>query len=333
MDLIQSFGCRIFLPGPCYSVRVRNGGDIRAHSDSEKEERPRYLRELGERALLCPEWIIQRKEVSFSESDVVGRGGCACIVRGMYRSQPVAVKLLPTDYFTSTSVRLLEKEAYIMSLVSRPRHPNIVKFIGAWFGSGAYRLKDPPLIVTELLDVDLRQLCERTHLQRPTMLSMFLDIAYGLCYLHEQAEPIVHQDLNPTNIFLKSLSGGNWCAKIGDFGSANLAGESASLGGGTEFYSAPETLPSTISDTASSSGITVKADVYSYGVLVLEVAIGRLLEGKAYESLVEGLWSKWPSVHSLVVLCTKQDPTIRPTASQVLDTLEQTVLTSLSNVS
>lgn len=249
-------------------------------------------------------------------------------MRGVYRSQPVAVKLLTADYFTVTAAKLLEREAHVMSLVSRPRHPNIVQFIGAWLG---HSLKDPPLLVTELLELDLRQLCEQTHLQRPMALSIFLDIAYGLCYLHEQAGPIVHRDINPTNIFLKSFSGGSiWRAKIGDFGSANLAGSSSSLGGGTELYMAPETLPSTVPDTTPQyGGITVKADVFSYGVLLLEVGIGgRQLERETYGASVERLLSKWPPLHSLVVLCTDQDPNTRPTASQVIDTLEQRLQTN-----
>lgn len=263
----------------------------------------------------------------FSESNIVGFGGCACIARGEYRSQPVAVKLLTGDYFTVTAAKLLEREAYVMSLVGRPRHPNIVQFIGAWFGYSS--LKDPPLLVTELLDLDLRQLCEHTHLERPTVLGVFLDVAYGLCYIHEQAKPIVHGDVNPTNIFLKSLSGGSvWRAKIGDFGNASLAGTSASMGGGTELYMAPETLPSTVPDAMPQfGGITVKADVFSYGVLLLEVGMGgRPLERETFDTSVERLLSKWPPLHSLVVLCTNQDPNTRPTASQVIDTLEQTTL-------
>lgn len=327
LELIQSSTSRTFHPDPNYS-RVRE--------DRVPREEARPLHLVRECALLSSEWIIEREEVVFSESDIVGFGGCACIARGVYRSQPVAVKLLTGDYFTVTATKLLEREAYVMSLISKPRHPNIVQFIGAWFGHSTSSLKyPPPLLVTELLDLDLRQLCEQTHLQRPTALSIFLDIAYGLCYLHQQAEPIVHGDINPTNIFLKSFSGGSiWRAKIGDFGSANLAGTSASLGGGTELYMAPETLPSTVPDTtAQFGGITAKADVFSYGVLLLEVGTGgRQLERETYDTSVERLLSKWPPLHSLVVLCTDQDPNTRPTASQVIDTLEQGLQTSsLSN--
>ena len=276
---------------------------------------------------LAPEWLIQRSEVSVIESDVIGEGGCACIVRGVYRARAVAVKLLHDDHLTATAVNLLEREAYIMSLVSRPRHPNIVRFVGASFGgrgTAHSNLQRSPFIVTELLDTDLRRLYEWRHLPRSSLLSIFLDVVYGLCYLHERSEPIVHCDLAPVNIFLKAVSGDAWRAKIGDFGTANLAGKSTSIGGGTPLYSAPETLPSTSADYDTHSlGITVKADVYSYGILLLEVAMGRVPESEAVcESLAKGLQSKWPSLHSLAVTCSEQRPRDRPTASQVLDKLE-----------
>ena len=65
-------------------------------------------------------WLIQRHEVEVAESDAVGFGGCASIVRGTYKSRPVAVKLLPSDLLTDTAVGLLEKEAYVWSLGTIP---------------------------------------------------------------------------------------------------------------------------------------------------------------------------------------------------------------------
>ena len=277
--------------------------------------------------LLGQEWLIHRHEVDFSESDVLGYGGCACIVRGTYRrSQPVAVKLLPPDMLTETAAKLLEREAYILSLVSRPRHPNIVKFVGAWLSpGGTYGVTGSPLLVTELLDTDLRELRAKLHLNKCAMLGIFLDVSYGLCYLHEQPQPIIHRDINPSNILMKRVGSTHWRAKIGDFGSANLTshGTVCSLGGGTDLYSAPETLPSTLCQPPV-EGITVKADIYSYGVTVLEVVTDTLPESGSFKSHVKRLYSKWPDMHSLVEQCMEAIPRDRPTASQVVDLLEQT---------
>ena len=304
--------------------------DAREHADEEE----RHLqRQDSPGLLLGREWTVGRHEVKVLESDVVGFGGCACTIRGVYKGRPVAVKMLTRDQLTRTAVQLLEREASIWSCVSRPRHPNIVRFLGACFSSYGGTPQSPlaysPLLLTELLDSDLRQLCESTRLHENSMLGIFVDIAYGLCYLHEQPQPIVHRDINPSNIFMKSLSPGLpngestvwWRAKIGDFGSAT-AGNTVSLGGGTELYSAPETLPSTESE--QTQVITVKADIFSYGVLLLEVAMGELVpEDKCYRRLVERLGSKWPLLQSLVEQCTQYSPQKRPSACQVLDTLEQ----------
>ena len=280
--------------------------------------------------MLGVHWLIQRHEVEVAESEAVGFGGCASIVRGTYKSRPVAVKHLPSDLLTDTAVGLLEKEAYVWSLVSRPRHPNIVRFIGASclsHGRTPHKPLQSPLIITELLDTDLRQLCEHMKMPRDNMLSIFTDIAYGLCFLHEQPEPIIHRDVNPSNIFMKSLSPSPpnkttiWRAKIGDFGSANIGVSSTSLGGGTMLYSAPETLPSTDNEPIQTK-ITVKADIFSYGVLLLEVVMGELPEDKCYMKLVERVESKWPNLKSLVKQCTEHNPHMRPSASQLVETLE-----------
>lgn len=268
---------------------------------------------------------------------MVGVGGCACTVRGEFGDQAVAVKFLAGDMFTLTAGRLLEQEAHLLSLVNRPRHPNVLRLIGAWFSHGTRGPKLSPLMVTELLDMDLRQLYEQTHIQRSSMLSIFIDIAYGLCYLHGRL--IIHRDINPSNIFLKKIPcdgvgcGDSWRAKIGDFGSASLlssAGSSVSLGGGTPLFAAPETLPSTQTQPQSGSVcITVRADVYSYGMLLVEVVMGTVPEEKSYVRLVEGLGRRWKSLHSLVERCTQQEARRRPTASQIVDTLENAVWTGL----
>ena len=268
---------------------------------------------------------------------MVGYGGCACVVRGEYGNQPVAVKILPPDMLTHTAVRLLEEEAHILSLVNKLRHPNILRFMGAWFSYGTHRLiAQSPIMVTELLDMDLRQLYERTHIQRCNMLGIFMDVAYGLCYLHRHL--IIHRDINPSNIFLRTLpadSGersGAWRAKIGDFGTASLSSVGpAPLGGGTPIFSAPETLPSTHTRPHSvSTRITVQADMYSYGVLLVEVAMGVVPEDdESYLRLVKGLQRKWSSLHWVVEQCTQLEARRRPTASRVVDALEYRVAPSL----
>ncbi|MBA0667225.1 hypothetical protein Goklo_000341, partial [Gossypium klotzschianum] len=96
---------------------------------------------------------------------------------------------------------------------------------------------------------------------------IILDIAKGLAYLHEECnQKIIHLDIKPQNILLDE----NFNAKISDFGLSKLIGKDQSrvitAMRGTPGYMAPEWL---------SSCITEKADVYSFGIVVLEILCGR----------------------------------------------------------
>ncbi|XVF11707.1 hypothetical protein REPUB_Repub08aG0050900 [Reevesia pubescens] len=96
---------------------------------------------------------------------------------------------------------------------------------------------------------------------------IILDIAKGLAYLHEECnQKIVHLDIKPQNILLDE----NFNAKVSDFGLSKLIGRDQSqvitTMRGTPGYMAPEWL---------SSVITEKVDVYSFGIVVLEILCGR----------------------------------------------------------
>ncbi|MQL94768.1 hypothetical protein Taro_027416, partial [Colocasia esculenta] len=94
------------------------------------------------------------------------------------------------------------------------------------------------------------------------------DIAQGIAYFHEQCrDRIIHCDIKPENILLDE----NFCPKVSDFGLAKLMGREHShvvtMVRGTRGYLAPEWV--------SNRPVTVKADVYSYGMVLLEIIGGR----------------------------------------------------------
>ncbi|PPD66099.1 hypothetical protein GOBAR_DD37024 [Gossypium barbadense] len=96
---------------------------------------------------------------------------------------------------------------------------------------------------------------------------IIIDIAKGLAYLHEGCnQKIIHLDIKPQNILLDE----NFNARVSDFGLSKLIGREQSrvvtTMRGTPGYMAPEWL---------SSIITEKADVYSFGIVVLEILCGR----------------------------------------------------------
>lgn len=101
-----------------------------------------------------------------------------------------------------------------------------------------------------------------------TRFGVALGTAQGIAYFHEQCRNrIIHCDIKPENILLDE----NFCPKVSDFGLAKLMGREHShvvtMVRGTRGYLAPEWI--------SNRPITVKADVYSYGMLLLEIIGGR----------------------------------------------------------
>jgi len=105
-------------------------------------------------------------------------------------------------------------------------------------------------------------------LEWPTRFQIAIAIAQGIAYFHEQCKNrIIHCDIKPENILLDE----NFCPKVSDFGLAKLMSREHShvvtMVRGTRGYLAPEWV--------SNRPITVKADVYSYGMLLLEIVGGR----------------------------------------------------------
>jgi serine/threonine protein kinase len=101
-----------------------------------------------------------------------------------------------------------------------------------------------------------------------TRFDIAINTAQGIAYFHEQCRNrIIHCDIKPENILLDE----NFCPKVSDFGLAKLMARDHSqvvtMVRGTRGYLAPEWV--------SNRPITVKADVYSYGMLLLEIIGGR----------------------------------------------------------
>ena len=262
-------------------------------------------------------WKVPRRDIQIIRE--VGVGAWGSVSEGKYKDQLVAVKQPHRAILTTPIVKRLQREVEIMAQV---RHPNLVRFIAAVFDDKVQRLEEPPMIILELLDVNLRTAYERDVLGA-SKIPIFRDVAYALHYLHEHQDPIIHRDISTPNVLLEALPQGAWKAKVSDFGSANLEKRSKTVGEGAIIYSAPETFPHTDPTTLPPQQ-TTKIDVFSYGILLCEVITKQLPEDPTiYRQMLQQVKTQWLFMHNLIVSCTKRDPNERPTMAQVLDKLNK----------
>ena len=263
-------------------------------------------------------WNVPRKEVIIREE--IGRGASGLVSKGQFRGQIVAVKQIHQFILTQKHVmNEFKREVRIMASV---QHPNLVRFIGAVFDESIENLTATPLLLLELLHTNLRKAYEErpSSLGASVMLSIFRDVAYGLHYLHEHQEPIIHRDVSAPNVLLEALPGGTWRAKLSDFGSANFLKRSSTLGVGAIVCTAPEMFPRD-DPSAPVPRPTVKCDVFSYGIVVVEVITKTMPSLENRHQLFQEVERKWRMMHDLVTLCTKRRPEDRPTMSIVLNQL------------
>ena len=118
-------------------------------------------------------------------------------------------------------------------------------------------------------------------------------------------------------MLLKRLPNGRWLGKVSDFGSANLAREAYTMNEGAIIHCAPETK----GDARAEIALTPKVDVYSYGIMLCEVATHTLPGTDIFPTLLDRVEHEWPQLHHLVKICIKVKPQERPSMEDVLSAL------------
>jgi len=193
--------------------------------------------------------------------DELGKGGSGIVYKGVLDdNRAVAVKMLE-------NVRQCEEEFQAeLRIIGRINHMNLVRIWGVCSES-SHRM-----LVTEYIENgSLANVLFKDHilLEWRQRFNIALGVAKGLAYLHHEClEWVIHCDVKPENILLDR----NLEPKIADFGLAKLlnrgsSNQNVSRVRGTIGYIAPEWI--------SSLQITAKVDVYSYGVVLLELVLGR----------------------------------------------------------
>ncbi|GJY18526.1 PAS domain-containing protein tyrosine kinase family protein [Tanacetum coccineum] len=187
---------------------------------------------------------IDNFDVEISWNDLIlreqiGQGSCGTVYNALWLGSDVAVKV---------------------SLMKRLRHPNILLFMGA---------VTSPEHLCIVTDGSLFWLLHQntSKLDWRCSVDMAIDIAQGMNYLHHCHPPIVHRDLKSSNLLVDK----NWTVKVGDFGLSRIKRETyltTRNGNGTPQWMAPEILRNEQADE--------KSDVYSYGVVLWEIATRKI---------------------------------------------------------
>ncbi|OVA04009.1 Protein kinase domain [Macleaya cordata] len=208
---------------------------------------------------------IKRATNNFDESEILGEGGFGLVYRGILDDGTnVAVKVLKRNDQQGGREFLAEVE-----MLSRLHHRNLVKLIGICTESHS-RCLVYELIPNGSVDSHLHALEEEiVPLDWSSRIKIALGAARGLAYLHEDSSPcVIHRDFKSSNILLEH----DFTPKVSDFGLARTAIDDGNKHisthiMGTFGYVAPE--------YAMTGHLLVKSDVYSYGVVLLELLTGR----------------------------------------------------------
>ena len=253
------------------------------------------------------QWVVERGEIQLTEEEK-GRGGWAVVRVANFRGIRVAAKCLHeqiSEYYSD----LFTRE---MNMAARLRHPNLVQFIGA-------TRTGKMIILTELMPTSLRAVLEqraneRLKLELNEITSISLDVARALNYLHlTQPEPLIHRDISSANVLLEPGPNNSWKAKVSDYGSVNLQRQLRTIGPGSPVYAAPE---ANTTDQQSP-----KMDIFSFGVLLIEMCTARFPEVAARQALLDSIEN-----HNFVELigrCMSREIGSRPSASEIITQLRQ----------
>ena len=149
-----------------------------------------------------------------------------------------------------------------------------------------------------------------------------MDVAQALVYLHSiQPHPLIHHDVNAGNVLLK-ITRNRWLVKLCDLSSAKFAKLTNEPASDFFLYAAPE-VQHAHRETAHLQ--TVKIDVYSFGVLLIEMLTREMPTG-SIEALVRSVQSRWPHFIPLITSCTVTKPYQRPSMRQVIDQLNTIIM-------
>ncbi|XP_054792565.1 L-type lectin-domain containing receptor kinase IX.1-like [Prosopis cineraria] len=271
----------------------------------------------------------------FAEEHKLGEGGFGGVYKGFLRGLNTYVAIKKVSQESKQGVKEYASE---VKIISQLRHRNLVQLMG-WCHE-----KNDFLLIYEFMpngSLDYHLFQSRNLLTGPTRYNIAQGLAAAILYLHEEWQQcVVHRDIKSSNIMLDS----NFNTKLGDFGLARIVehgkGLTTTIAAGTKGYMAPECL--------AMGKATKESDMYSFGVVALELACGRKpIDPNASDEqfmMVEWVWELYgrgelleaidkrldngdfdeQELERLMILglwCAHPDYTMRPTIRQALHVL------------
>ncbi|CAN4102826.1 unnamed protein product [Withania somnifera] len=238
---------------------------------------------------------------NFSSANMIGEGGFGPVYKGILpNGQDIAVKKLSKD--SGQGIQELKNE---IILISKLQHRNLVKLVGCCL-EGEERMLIYEFMPNASLDYLLFDPSRKASLAWKNRFGIAMGISRGLLYLHQDSRlRIIHRDLKTSNILLDSEMN----AKISDFGLAKIFGGEQVEGDtkrviGTYGYMSPE--------YAVDGKYSVKSDVFSTGVIILEIVSGRknrkFQHAEHHHNLLGHAWLLWTEGKALELMdeCLKE---------------------------
>ncbi|KAI8011740.1 G-type lectin S-receptor-like serine/threonine-protein kinase [Camellia lanceoleosa] len=277
--------------------------------------------------------VIADSTNNFSINNKLGEGGFGAVYKGTLEGgQEIAVKRL-----SKNSSQGLDEFKNEVICIAKLQHRNLVKLLGCCI-QGEETMLIYEYMPNKSLDNFIFDQSQSTLLDWSKRFHIINGIARGLLYLHQDSRlRVIHRDLKASNILLDI----DMNPKISDFGIARSFGGNETEANtnrviGTYGYMSPE--------YAIDGLFSVKSDVFSFGVLVLEIVSGKknrgfshpghhlnLLghawrlyeEGKSLELIDEALWDSYYQIEILRsihvgLLCVQENPEDRPSMSSVV---------------
>ncbi|TMW59257.1 hypothetical protein Poli38472_004326 [Pythium oligandrum] len=277
---------------------------------------------------------IQMKRIAHDEITVLrplSKGSYGEVYLGQLETRHVAIKrLLPEKKHFTRSIEQFSSEIRLMSALE---HRNIVQFVGVSWD----HLQNMSAIVEYMDSGDLSEVLtkNKTTLAWPKeKISIAMDVAEGLVYLHSMRPVVVHRDLKSKNVLINKRG----LAKLSDFGVSRktTVNETMTSGVGTLLWTAPEII--------EGRKYSEKADIFSLGVVLSEIDTceepylskrgdtGERIPGMQIVQMVRlghlkvDFRPDCPSkVRELAMQCTALDPDLRPTSMEVAYTLKSII--------